>query len=635
MALLGGLRAQLADRARGILPEGRALSDELWERRHRGLVVLIWAHVGGLLLFGLIRGYPLGHVLIDVVPLGAVAAAAGSSVATRRVRSSLAALGLVASSAVLVHLSGGSIEAHFHFFVMVGLLSLYQEWMPFLLAIAFVVLHHGVLGAIMPREVYSHQAAISHPWTWALIHGVFVVAASVANLLAWRLNEHQSLHDGLTGLPNRVLLTDRIEHALDRRDGNRLIGVLFLDVDGFKSVNDTLGHAAGDALLSELSRRLMGAIRTGDTCARLGGDEFAILLDGLDNSAAALHAADRILELLAEPFDLSGRRVNVSASIGVALCVAGGANADDALRNADMAMYSAKRHGKARVEIYEPAMHAALLRQVELENDLKVALDEHQFVIHYQPIVDLKTTAVEGFEALLRWDHPRRGLVSPADFIPRAEETGLIVPLGAWVLEQAAAQLARWQWAHPERVVQMSVNLSARQLLDEGLVGIVSSVLQETGIDPSCLTLEITESTLMMDSWQNVTRLESLHALGVKLAIDDFGTGYSALSYLRRFRVDVLKVDKSFVDELLRGPEDQALAAAVVTMARAVHMRTVAEGIESAGQLATLQALGCDAGQGYYFSRPLSAEAAGELLMAERMVLQPRTRPQPVEQRSA
>ena len=606
------LRAHVPTQLKAFLPEGRSLPDELWRRRHGGLVKLIWAHALGLPVFGLVRGFGL-HAVVDGLPLVAIALLAHWGRFGRRAQSALAAFGLVASSAIMVHLSGGAIEAHFHFFVMVGLLSLYQEWYPFLLAIGFVVLHHGLAGALFPKAVYGHDAAINDPWSWAVIHGIFVLAASAANLISWRLNEHQALHDGLTALPNRTLLADRITHALERRDGH-LIAVLFLDVDGFKGVNDTLGHSAGDDLLCQIADRLRASLRTGDTCARLGGDEFAVLLENLASSAAAVHTAERILELLSEPFQLTEREVNVSASVGVALCAAGQAEAEDALRNADMAMYSAKRHGKARYEIYEPAMHAALLRQVELENDLKTALDSKQFVVHYQPIVNLESAKIEGFEALLRWQHPNRGLIAPSEFVPRAEDSGLIVRLGSWVLEEAVQQLATWQALHGDRTLQMNVNISARQLQDEGLLGMLSSVLTSSGIEPSTLTLEITESTLMQDSWQNVARLHALRALGVTLAIDDFGTGYSALSYLRRFPVDVLKIDKSFVDELLRSPEDQALAGAVVSLAGALNMRTIAEGIESAAQLATLQSMGCTQGQGYFFSRGVHAESAGSLL---------------------
>ena len=606
-------------RLRWMLPEGRALDDDVWRRRHVGLITLIWLHAAALALFGLVQGRSILHSVVDVLPLVVAATLAGGDRLSRRWQAGVAAVGLVASSAILVHLAEGSIEAHFHFFVMVGLLSLYQAWFPYLLAIGFVVLHHGAIGALMPTEVFGHPAAIRNPWTWAVIHGAFVLAASVANLLSWKLNEHQLLHDALTGLPNRTLLVDRVRGALATADG-RMIGVLFVDIDGFKQVNDTSGHGVGDDLLRSVAERLQAVTRPTDTCARVGGDEFGVLLTGLDTPNQALQAAERFRDAINTPMIVAGRSVDLSASIGVAVGTRA-ATPDDLLRNADMAMYAGKRSGKGRAKLYEPAMHAALLREAELDADLRRAIADEEFVLHYQPIVHLGDGTIEGFEALVRWDHPTRGQLPPAEFIDRIEETGLVVSLGSWVVRDACRQLAAWDSLSPDRALRVSVNVSARQLQDDAFVHVVGAALEDSGLDPGRLTLEITEGSVMQGSWQHVSRLHALRGIGVKLAIDDFGTGYSALSYLRRLPVDVIKIDKSFVDGVLRGPEDRAIAAAVVTLARSLNLSTVAEGIETAGQRDVLADLGCDRGQGYLYSRPLPADEAAACIRLASVVV--------------
>jgi diguanylate cyclase (GGDEF)-like protein/PAS domain S-box-containing protein len=430
--------------------------------------------------------------------------------------------------------------------------------------------------------------------------------------------EHQAFHDPLTGLANRALFRDRVAHALARsgRD-NSETSVLFLDLDDFKTINDSLGHAAGDEVLAQVAVRLRGCLRPEDTAARLGGDEFAILLEEAGRSAAVM-VAQRCLESLSVSFFALQREIVVRASIGIAVAAAGEWSAEELLRNADVAMYSAKGHGKQRYDVYLPDMRTAAVERVELESDLRRAIENEELFLHYQPIVALDEGRIIGVEALVRWQHPLRGAVSPASFIPLAEETGLIGPLGRLVLVQACRQAHRW--ASTDSPIRVNVNISAKQLQDPRFVDEVAGILDATGLDPGLLVLEITESTVMRDADESLVRLQHLRKLGLSLAIDDFGTGYSSLSYLKRFPIDVLKIDKSFVDGLTHGAEEAALVKAIVQIGRTLRLRTVAEGIEGADQVAELRRIGCDAGQGFYFSRPLATREITALLIGSRLV---------------
>jgi diguanylate cyclase (GGDEF)-like protein/PAS domain S-box-containing protein len=449
------------------------------------------------------------------------------------------------------------------------------------------------------------------------IHGILLNARDVTERnaleaeLAYRAN-----HDSLTKLPNRALLVERLGLALARKPSlEHGPAVLFIDLDGFKRINDGLSHDAGDRLLVAVAGRLRACIRDGDTVSRFGGDEFVVLGDALAGEAEATAVAERCLEALREAFVLDGREVFVGASIGVALAGAEPMLPEELLRRADTAMYAAKAQGKNRYALFDQYMEARPLERLQLEADLRRAVERHELRLHYQPIVELNTGAIGGFEALLRWQQPDGMLVPPAQFIPLAEETGLIVPIGRWVLEQACRQARVWQARQSDTpALVMSVNLSGRQFREPALVDDVAAALRATGLPPECLVLEITESVALEADTTTTRTLQALKHLGVQLAIDDFGTGYSSQSYLKRFPVDTLKIDRSFVDGLGRDAQDSAIVRSVIAIANSLQLSVTAEGIETVEQLDELRALGCHRGQGYLFGRPAAAHNAGLLL---------------------
>jgi diguanylate cyclase (GGDEF)-like protein len=424
---------------------------------------------------------------------------------------------------------------------------------------------------------------------------------------------HQALHDSLTGLPNRALLLDRLQHALARAArSNSRVAVLFMDLDTFKTVNDRLGHAAGDELLVAVAGRLVECVRGGDTAARFGGDEFVVLLEDVDDDENVATAAQRILDAVQEPFIVQGRDVFVSSSIGIAI---GSDEAEDVLRNADLALYTAKTKGKGRYEVFQQEMHVAVLERLELEADLQRAIQKEEFLLHYQPIYKLRTGEIAGVEALVRWRHPGRGLLTPGEFIPLAEDTRMILPLGRWVLHRACRQAAHWRRDVPgHEALAVSVNLSSAQLADAELVDEVRRALQESGLDPQSLILELTETAFLEHTDAVAERLWQLKGLGVQLAVDDFGTGYSSLQHLRQFPIDVLKIAKSFVDGLGGASDESALARAIIDLGGSFQLRVVAEGIETPDQVERLRELGCDLAQGFHFAEPLEPVALGELL---------------------
>jgi diguanylate cyclase (GGDEF)-like protein/PAS domain S-box-containing protein len=426
---------------------------------------------------------------------------------------------------------------------------------------------------------------------------------------------HQAFHDPLTGLPNRALFMDRLGQGLARtaRHGRR-IAILFLDLDNFKVVNDSLGHKAGDQLLVAVADRLLACMRPGDTVARLGGDEFTLLLEYVADTQEPTRVAERISEKLEAPFNIEGHEVFVTTSIGISLGASGYDKPEDLLRNADVAMYEAKNKGRARHEVFNAGMDARARERLQLDAETRRAVSEGGLRVYYQPLVKLDTGKIAEVEALVRWEHPRRGLLSPDNFIPLAEETGLVVPIGQWVLEDACRQVRSWQEHNGARGLTLSVNLSPKQLQYPELVEDVSQILTRTGLDARYLQLEITERMVMDDAESNIAILRKLRDMGIRVALDDFGTGYSSLSYLKRFPVDVLKIDRSFVEGLGRVSEDTAIVRATIAFARSLGISVIAEGIETPEQLTYVRALGCDLGQGYYLSRPLPSDTAGELL---------------------
>ncbi len=428
---------------------------------------------------------------------------------------------------------------------------------------------------------------------------------------------HQAFHDGLTGLANRVLFQDRVEHAVARSEGRSgaRIAVLFIDLDDFKSLNDRYGHARGDEVLMQVGRRLLDCLRPGDTAARLGGDEFAVLLEDVPDEPAATDVAARLLGSLSEPLDSTETGRGLTASIGIALSGTDD-TAADLLRNADVAMYAAKAAGRGHAELFRPNLRQAAEARSELAALLKGATERNELRLEYQPIVELDSGVVVGVEALVRWRSPGRPLRMPADFIGLAEETGDIVAIGRWVLEAACRQMRDWQIRLDRPDLAVSVNLSARQFQDADLLGYVRDVLAETGLQPSTLILEITESVLMQHTGATLSRLGDLRALGARLAIDDFGTGYSSLSYLERFPVDILKIDRSFIAGLTAAGDHPVLASAIVELGRALDLEVIAEGIEVQEQADWLASRGCRLGQGYLLARPLGAEAAEAFVVA-------------------
>ena len=426
---------------------------------------------------------------------------------------------------------------------------------------------------------------------------------------------HSALHDALTGLPNRSLLLDRLDQVIQRgrRDPERQFALLFLDLDRFKTINDSLGHLTGDHLLVGIARRLQAIVRGSDTVARLGGDEFVILLDGITDSSSATSLAHRIHEALAEPFHLNGHELVASTSIGILIGSGGYEHPEEILRDADAAMYRAKALGRGRHEIFSDPLHQEALERLQLESDLRRALEREEFTLHYQPIASLDQRQIIGAEALVRWLHPTRGIVSPLDFIPIAEETGLIEPLGRWVLRTACDQLRRWHALGHDQLM-IAVNISVRELKAPGFVEVVAATLQESGLPGERLILELTESAYIEDAAITRGVVRRLQALGVQIAFDDFGTGYSSLGYLRRFQVNRIKIDRSFVRDMTQDANDMAITGALIAMARRLNIAVTAEGVETEEQLALLQAHECDSVQGNLIGRPVPGEEFTALL---------------------
>jgi diguanylate cyclase (GGDEF)-like protein len=479
-------------------------------------------------------------------------------------------------------------------------------------ALAIPVHEHGdVVGSIV---VATHRPGRTYSQVEREMLLAFAEHASLALTDAKTVADaiHQALHDGLTDLPNRQLLIDRLQHAQARaaRAGTR-VAVLFVDLDTFKNVNDTFGHATGDILLREAARRLLQCIRAADTAARFGGDEFVVLLEDV-NEARVTDVADRILETMNEPFEVEGRELFVGASIGIAT---GGRVDDDLLRNADLALYRAKAKGRGQKQVFEPQMHVAMVERIELEGALATALREQELVLHYQPIFELATQQLVGVEALIRWEHPTRGLLLPGEFIPIAEESRLMAPLGRWVLSEALVQAARWRAEYSfGSELTMTVNFSSAQFNDPAMVDDVARILSESEVDPYRLVIELTETAFLRDPEAVTDKMRDLKQLGVRLAVDDFGTGNASLRHLATFPVDVLKVDRSFIARIGVDPRQTAIAGSIVGLGEDLGLTVIGEGIETDDQIARLLALGCSFGQGFRLARPALPEDLRPLL---------------------
>jgi diguanylate cyclase (GGDEF)-like protein/PAS domain S-box-containing protein len=436
---------------------------------------------------------------------------------------------------------------------------------------------------------------------------------SVARALGAEMS-HMAQHDILTNLPNRTLLQDRLSQAIATANRNdSRIAILFLDLDGFKHINDSLSHAVGDRLLQLVAKRLLAAVRTSDTVCRLGGDEFVILLSEVAHAGDAGVKAGKILSALSAPFEMEQITLRVTASVGVTTYPEDGRSAELLIRNADLAMYQAKEKGRNNYQFFEKGMNVRAVERQSIEGDLRCALERNEFVMHYQPKIDLKSGEITGVEALLRWQHPVRGLVGPMQFISVAEDCGLMLPIGKWVLRESCRQAKAWQDSGLP-LIEMAVNVSSVEFRNDQFLGSISAILKETGLDPGYLELELTESVLMQHAEFSVPVLQKLKAMGVRLAIDDFGTGYSSLSYLRQFPIDTLKVDQSFIHEINEDTDEATIISAVINMGCRLKHRVIAEGVETAEQLAFLRAHGCDEGQGYYFARPMPAQETAKLL---------------------
>lgn len=467
-------------------------------------------------------------------------------------------------------------------------------------------------------------------YRWMLSRGLAIRSAvgnihrligSQTDITARKVGEEQlrynALHDGLTGLANRTLFMERLEHAiaLAKRHENYDFAVVFLDLDRFKVINDSLGHMVGDQLLVTIAHRLKGCLRSSDTCARLGGDEFAILLEYPQGSSEAIRVVERMQQMLKTPFNLNGQEVFANASIGLILSAMNYNQPEDLIRDADTAMYRAKALGRGRYEVFTQEMHEHAVSLLQLEMDLRKAIEHQEFVVFYQPVIELRTGKVTGFEALVRWQHPERGLISPAEFIPVAEETGLILSIGRWVLYESCRQMKQWQQQQPTNPpLTISVNISRKQFSQPDLIQQIETILNETGLDPQCLKLEITESAIMEDAGSATNLMQQIKTLGVQLVMDDFGTGYSSLSHLHLFPIDTLKIDPSFVHKADTDLEKVEIIRTVISLAWNLGIDVVAEGIETKRQMSQLKLLKCDLAQGYLFSKPLTQEAATSFL---------------------
>lgn len=537
-------------------------------------------------------------------------------------------------SGLLIHISGGRIETHFHVFGSLAFLCFYLDWPVLVTATLTTLVNHLAMGYYNPVSIFGTATAsngrmLEHA-LWVLFCDCFMIASCVQSqrgLWATTCREaeqdvllHQAYHDTLTGLGNRLLVQKKLAELMSNPgEEPSCFALLSIDLDRFKEVNDTLGHQSGDALLSLVGIRLQGLMRKDDVLVRMGGDEFVLLLADCRSVDLAETIASRILEHLAIPFELGNHTVRLGASIGICLHPEGGMSAEELFHHADLALYKVKNNGRSGFVVFDEAMRAERILQMSLEHRLRIAVLEELFQLHYQPIVS-SAGAVLGFEALLRWNDPVHGQVSPAQFIPIAERTGLIIPLGNWVLATACAQAQEWR-RMGKQLLKMSVNVSSAQLAHQHFVTVVLATLKETGLPAELLDLELTESVLIDNHGQTRQTLELLRKFGVRLSIDDFGTGYSSLSYLRELPVHTLKIDRAFVSDIEISNEARTLIQGMIEMAHSLHLRIVAEGVENDQQMQFLKAAGCDQIQGFFISKAVPAESAQRLMTIKEPVL--------------
>lgn len=717
---------------RRLLPDGRQLGRDEFAIRQQWLTAVLVLHIPPLMAIGLFRGYSVAHLVAEiVVPVTLLSWISDMRALNSVVRAAVTTTGLTYCSSVLVHLTDGLIESHFHFFVLVPLVTLYQHWTPFLVTIGWVVFHHGVVGVLDPRSVYNHPAAVNSPIKWAVIHGAFVLAASVASLVTWRLNQNErertellleasaqplygrdlhgritmasrsllellgsspdsvigrhdhellhigpmqgcevcahvaegtaeqlrhpkfeingvrfpvdvssrrvaaggafdglavsfsdvtlrqaheeelrrrALYDELTGLANRTLLVEHLVSALGRmREDGGHVAVLFIDIDGFKLVNDSYGHAFGDQMLVKTAERLQEVTRNSETAGRIGGDEFVLVIPGLTRSEQAAGVARRVTASLATPFSIDGVDLAVTASVGVRVTNDPDDDPQTLLREADNALYVSKLQNRGGATEFDETMRTDAERQLRVANLLRRAAAEGEFHVDYQPQVDGGTGELVGYEALCRWRSAELGDVSPIEFIPLAERCGVIGDIGLFVLREAVATVRRWSVEQGLPDLRVSVNVSPHQLIDRALIDAVIQVIDGGSVAARNLVLEVTETTMMGTVTSALRHLSELRDLGVRVAVDDFGTGYSSLATLRALPADELKIDRAFVSGVADDQQNQEMIRVVVAMAEVLGLQVTAEGVESERDIQTVRQLGCDLIQGYAIGRPSPA----------------------------
>ncbi len=596
------------------LPRGNTLPLDEWDRRHRVLLTVLWAHV--VLLETLSVMFGMGATwdrIVDGLAALPFALLAGSHRLPRRGRQLIGAIGLLTCSAVIVHISMGATEAHFHYFAVIALLSMYEDWSLFGVAVAYVLVQHGAMGAMDPN-IFDHGGSA---WMWAGIHAVAVALAGAANLVTWRLNEdvrraeartqrlmtHQALHDELTGLPNRRFVMDELERQLEVVAHRSCAAVLFVDIDHFKRINDALGHDGGDRVMAEIARRLRAAMRATDFVGRTGGDEFVVIARPIHDEHEMRGLAERIIGAMADPVRLDGHTRRVSVSVGGALMHADDPSVREVLARADASMYRAKADGRGRYQLAGDEALAAADREDAVETALSLA-PRHHFHLVYQPIVDLADGAIVAIEALMRWCDPELGDVRPDEFIPAAIRSGRVLELGRWALEDACREAVRWEQAYGT-ITKVYVNVAATQLSHPGFGSVVSHALSSARADGRHLALELTETTLMEGMIADTT-LASLARAGVEIVLDDFGSGYSSLGYLSRFPVSLIKLDRSFI-ATAEVAHRTVILDAVANLAHGLRLPALAEGVETPEQLRTVKARGFDYAQGFLFDRPMPA----------------------------